>query len=104
MKQIRCLLLLLCLSAPGVSSMAYADENAKESAGEYISDTWITTKVKKALVEDKLVKASEVNVETLKGVVLLAGLVSSEVAMNEAVHVASSVTGVTSVKNNMRIK
>ncbi|HET9405063.1 MAG TPA: BON domain-containing protein, partial [Burkholderiales bacterium] len=48
----------------------------KESTGEYVSDSWITTKVKAALVDDQLVKATEVNVETFKGVVQLSGFVS----------------------------
>ncbi len=93
-----------------VSGMTYAADAAKqnpaktESAGEYASDSWITTKVKASLLEDKLVKATEVNVETLKGVVQLSGFVSSDAAMNQAVKVTRSVKGVTSVKNNMRIK
>ena len=76
----------------------------KESTGEYFDDTWITTKVKAALIEDPLVKSAEVNVETFKGTVQLSGFVSSSAAMQQAVKVARSVKGVTSVKNDMQIK
>jgi hyperosmotically inducible protein len=76
----------------------------QESAGEYIDDTWITTRVKAALVGDEQVKATEVNVETFKGVVQLSGFVSSEAAMAQAVRVAQGVRGVTSVENSMLIK
>ena len=76
----------------------------KEDTSEYINDSWITTKVKVALVEDTLVKATEVNVETFKGVVQLSGFVSSEAAMRQAVLVARTVNGVSSVKNDMRVK
>jgi hypothetical protein len=76
----------------------------KESTGDYINDSWITTLVKAALLEDPQVKATEVNVETFKGVVLLSGFVSSAAAMRQAVYVARTVTGVSSVKNDMRVK
>jgi osmotically-inducible protein OsmY len=76
----------------------------KESTGEYFDDTWITTKVKAALLEDPVVKSAEVNVETFKGTVQLSGFVSSGAAMEQAVKLTRSVKGVTSVKNDMRIK
>ncbi len=76
----------------------------KESTGEYITDSWITSKVKLALAEDPDVKAREVNVETFKGVVLLSGFVISQAAMNQAVYRARNIQGVTDVKNDMRLK
>ena len=75
-----------------------------ESTGEYVTDSWITTKVKTALVEDPATKATEVNVETYKGIVQLSGFVSSQTAMNEAVRITRGIKGVTEVKNDMRIK
>lgn len=88
-----CILTLGCAGSP-----------TQESTGEYLSDTWITTKVKAALIDDPVVKATEVNVETFKGAVQLSGFVSSGAAMTQAVAVARSIEGVTSVKNDMRIK
>ena len=76
----------------------------RDSTGEYLSDSWITTKVKAALVGDTQVKATEVNVETFRGVVQLSGFVSSATAMNQAVEVANSIEGVLSVKNDMLIR
>jgi osmotically-inducible protein OsmY len=81
-----------------------AGSATKESTGEYFDDTWITTKVKAALLEDPQVKATEINVETFKGAVQLSGFVSSSASMQQAVKVTRSVKGVTSVKNDMRIK
>jgi hyperosmotically inducible protein len=87
-----------------LSVLGCASTRTQEDAGEYLSDSWITTKVKTALVGDSLVKATEVNVETFKGIVQLSGFVSSDQAMDQAVLVASNIEGVTSVKNDMRIK
>jgi hypothetical protein len=53
---------------------------------------------------DSIVRSGEVNVETFKGEVQLSGFVSSKASMDQAVVVARNVQGVTSVKNDMRIK
>ena len=87
-----------------VSVLGCMSTPTQEGTGEYVTDSWITTKVKAALVEDRQVKATEVNVETFKGAVQLSGFVSSEAAMSQAVRVARGIKGVTSVKNNMRVK
>ena len=63
-----------------------------------------TTKVKAAILEAPSLKTSEINVETFKGVVQLSGFVNSHTDINKAVEVARSVKGVTSVKNDMRLK
>lgn len=76
----------------------------QESTGEYIDDSVITTKVKAALVHDKTVKASEVNVETFKGVVQLSGFVSEAEDAAKAVKIARDIKGVMSVKNDIRVK
>ena len=70
----------------------------------YFSDTFITTKVKAAILEESSLKSAEINVETFKGVVQLSGFVSSSANIDKAVAVARDVNGVTSVRNNMRLK
>lgn len=97
-------LAIFLLAAAFVSLAGCAGSPTKESTGEYLSDTWITTKVKAALVNDPTVKAREVNVETFKGVVQLSGFVSSQTAMDQAVRVTRGIEGVSSVRNDMRIK
>jgi hyperosmotically inducible protein len=94
----------LALAAILLSVTGCMSTPTQEGTGEYVTDSWITTKVKAVLVEDPLVKATEVNVETFKGVVQLSGFVSSSAAMHQAVRLASDVKGVTSVKNDMRVK
>ncbi len=76
----------------------------QEGTGEYIDDTVLTTKVKAAVFNEPSLKSAEINVETFKGVVQLSGFVSSQTEINKAAEVARSVTGVKSVKNDMRVK
>ncbi len=75
-----------------------------EGTGEYVDDTVITTKVKTAIFNEPSLKSLEINVETFKGVVQLSGFVSSKDNINTAVQVARGVSGVTSVRNDMRLK
>jgi len=86
------------------SILGCAGNEKRETPGEYVTDAWITTKVKAALVDNPRVKATEVNVETYKGAVQLSGFVSTSSARDEAIQVARGIKGVTSVKNDMRIK
>lgn len=81
-----------------------ASTATQEGTGEYIDDTVITTKVKAAIFDEPSLKSSEINVETFKGVVQLSGFVSSRAEITKAVEIARSVKGVTSVKNDMRLK
>ena len=75
-----------------------------EGTGEYVDDSVITAKVKTAIFEQPGLKSAEINVETFKGVVQLSGFVSTQDNVNTAVQVARNVHGVTSVKNDMRLK
>ena len=103
MKPFKSLLVFFLAIVLGLT-LGCAGTGTKESTREYMDDGWITTLVKAALFEDPQVKAIEVNVETYKGVVQLSGFVSSEAAMRQAVLVARTVNGVSSVKNDMRVK
>lgn len=87
-----------------VSVMGCHSAPQKESTGEYVDDSYITTKVKAAILNEKTLKSSEINVETFKGVVQLSGFVNSRSDIHRAVEVARSVKGVKSVKNDMRLK
>jgi osmotically-inducible protein OsmY len=75
-----------------------------EGTGEYIDDTVITTKVKAAIFDEPSLKSAQVNVETFKGTVQLSGFVTTRAEVNMASEVARAVNGVTSVKNDIRVK
>ena len=76
----------------------------QEGTGEYFDDSFITTKVKAAILNEPGLKVSEINVETFKGIVQLSGFVSSQADATKAVNVARGVKGVQAVKNNMTLK
>jgi osmotically-inducible protein OsmY len=86
------------------SLLGCAGTSKQESTGEYLDDTVITTRVKAAIFNEASLKSAEINVETFKGTVQLSGFVNSRADINKAVEVARGVKGVTSVKNDMRLK
>ena len=104
MKQLSKYLSAVFLAATLVSVVGCSSSPTKEGTGQYFDDTVITGKVKAALVEDPATKATEINVETFKGVVQLSGFVSSQAAVSRAVELARGVNGVKGVTNDMRLK
>ncbi len=86
------------------SLLGCASTAKQEGTGEYLDDTVITTKVKAAIFSEPTLKSAEINVETFKGQVQLSGYVNSQADINKAVDAARRVKGVTSVKNDMRLK
>jgi osmotically-inducible protein OsmY len=92
-------LVILLASMLGCASTA-----KQEGTGEYIDDTVITAKVKAAILDEPSLKSAEINVETFKGVVQLSGFVHDKADINKAAELARHVKGVTSVKNDMRLK
>ena len=55
-------------------------------------------------MNESTLSSAEINVESFKGVVQLSGFVNSNADITKAVSVARSISGVKSVKNDMRLK
>ena len=96
--------LLFTLSLALLSILGCAETATQESTGQYFDDSVITTKVKTAIFNEPSLSLAEINVETYKGVVQLSGFVSSQTDINKSAAVARSITGVKSVKNDMKVK
>ena len=84
--------------------MACASTAKKESTGEYVDDSVITTKVKTLLAADDFLKSFQIGVETYKGTVQLSGFVNSQKAVDKADEIARDVKGVKAVKNDLVVK
>ena len=97
---IHCLVFLMVIA----TFAACASTPTRESTGEYVDDSVITTKVKSLIAKDDLLKAFQISVETYKGTVQLSGFVDSREAVEKAGEIARGVKGVKSVKNNVVVK
>lgn len=76
---------------------------AEKSVGEHVDDSTLTARVKMALLKDSAGDAMDINVETSKGVVQLAGFVDSEKTISRAGEVAAETDGVVEVSNRLRV-
>jgi len=95
---------LLAALSGGVLLAGCASSPTKESTGEVVDDSWITTKVKAAFVEDPVVSALGIKVDTFKGVVQLSGFANNSTEISRAAEIARGIKGVKEVKNDVRLK
>ena len=87
-----------------LSSAGCAVTRGQETVGAYIDDATITTQIKSRFVENKVVDAGSIQVETLKGTVMLSGFAKSAAEKATAETIARNVNGVKSVKNELSIR
>jgi osmotically-inducible protein OsmY len=83
---------------------AVKTERGLERAGDVVEDSVITAKIKAEMIREPDLKALSIDVDTKQGVVMLSGMVASKAEADKAVRVARSVKGVSSVKNNLKVK
>jgi osmotically-inducible protein OsmY len=95
---------VLTTSFLAMSLAACSIFQGQETTGQYVDDATITAKVKEAFVGDKYVKASQISVETMQGVVQLSGFVDAPYSEVKAVSLASKVNGVKSVQDNIIVR
>ena len=94
----------LAAALTAVLLAACAGTPNRESTGEFLDDSAITTKVKSALIADKRVSGMDVSVETFKGRVLLSGYVTSPEERQTAERIARNVAGVKDVSNRIAVR
>jgi osmotically-inducible protein OsmY len=103
MSNFKKILIGLFLTVSFISAGCSSTPN-KESLGETVDDSVITTKIKSLYVKDAAVSALHVSVETYKGVVQLSGFANNQTEIDRAVEIAREVKGVKSVKNDLHLK
>jgi len=82
-----------------------ADRSTSRSATEFSSDAALTARVKTAIAADSGIgNATNINVNSYRGVVQLNGFVDSRDKIQRAVNAARNVDGVRDVENNLQVK
>lgn len=74
-----------------------------EASGQYIDDSVITVSVKAAILNDPLLKVSQIKVTTKDGIVQLSGALDSRESIDRAVEVAKTQKNVKSVQNDLTL-
>lgn len=76
----------------------------QESVGAYVDDSAITTAVKARFIDNRLVDAASISVETMKGTVMLSGFAKNSTERSTAETLAWKVSGVVAVNNQISIR
>jgi len=96
--------LAACFALLSIVLIGCAGNQKQQSAGEYVDDSVITTKVKGAIFNEPDLKTLQINVKTFKGVVQLSGFVDSQQSVSKAGAVARGIDHVVSVENDLIVK
>jgi hyperosmotically inducible protein len=83
------------------TTAANAANDSMNRPANAVDDAAITAKVKTAIMAEPGLKSTEINVDTKDAVVTLTGTVPSAPLKDRAKEIASSVTGVRSVQDNL---
>lgn len=96
------LILVTSLAALPLSMMTgCAVTSGRESAGEYVDDKTMATKIKTSLMRDPTVKAHQVNVTAFRGSVQLSGFVDSQEQKDRATEIVRNMEGVKELHNDL---
>lgn len=95
---------LLVPFALAVALSGCAVVEGRETPGEYLDDVAISTKIRAKLVDDPQVKATQIGVETMQGVVQLTGFVDSRGSAQRAEQLARATPGVKGVRNDLLVR
>ena len=104
----RALVAAAAVALAGVVGLAgCASQKSEESrtAGQFTDDAAVTAKVKSAIASNVGARAAAaIDVDTYRGTVQLSGFVDSKDVAERASQAASKVSGVKSLKNDLRVK
>jgi hyperosmotically inducible protein len=86
-----------------ISGCAGTNKAGENSVGRMLDDSTITTRINHEMVKDDIVKARQIDIDTIGGHVTLTGVVGTRKESTRAVQIARGVAGVISVRNNLQI-
>lgn len=82
---------------------AYVEDKTSQTV-QVVDDAAITTALKIKFVADADLKALDISVDTVGGVVTLTGMAPSATAKDRATEIARTVNGVSNVNNNLTVQ
>jgi hyperosmotically inducible periplasmic protein len=98
------ILLASMLALGALATTGCAVTSGQSTAGQYVDDATISTRVKARFAEDTGVSAMRIQVETLNGTVQLSGFAASQVEKDKAGQLARGVPDVKEVRNNIIVR
>ncbi len=97
---------LIALGAAGCASgppANYAGNRPERTATQSISDGALSAKIKTSFATDSGVKAGDIKVDSMRGVVTLTGTVKTAAERDKAISIARDTKGVVEVKDHIKV-
>jgi hyperosmotically inducible protein len=91
-----------CTNQPPAPT-TYAGTHQERSASQEVSDAALSARIKSSFAMDSLVKARDIKVDVMRGVVTLTGTVNSAAERDKAIAIARDTKGVVEVKSHLRV-
>jgi hyperosmotically inducible protein len=91
------------VSSDRMADDEWQDDDDRGTTSSRASDTWITTQAKLRFMADPDVPAGDISVDSYRGRVTLFGMVPDQNARDQAEHIATDISGVRSVDNQLRV-
>lgn len=104
MRRDRATVLSAAIAATVLMMSGCAPMQGRESAGQYVDDATVSTKVRAELLRNQALKGFDIHVETMQDVVQLSGFVDSPDQKVQAEQIARSVSGVRGVRNDIVVR
>ena len=89
---------------PGVKSVKNALQVGSRTAGQYLDDKMLVSKVKSKLFGEPYIRSLSIDVDANLGVVSLTGIVKSKAQKEKILELARSVPNVVDIIDNIRVK
>jgi len=86
-----------------LSGCAGSQKTGENAVGGVVDDSTITTRINHEMLKDDIVKARQIDIDTIGGHVTLTGVVATRQESARAVQIARNVPAVKSVTNNIQI-
>jgi len=87
----------------GGAAAGYKTGTDERSVGRIWDDAAITAKIKTRMIEDPVVKARKIDVDTTDGNVVLGGVVKTNAEVQRALEISRGVPGVKSVRSSLQV-
>lgn len=100
----RMMRIFFCLVLIAAMAGACAPREQRRTTGTYFDDKAIAARLKTELARDDTTKATQINVESFRGVVQLNGFVDNQESIQRAEEIARSIEGVQEVQNNLVVR
>ncbi|MES0371501.1 MAG: BON domain-containing protein [Mariprofundaceae bacterium] len=94
----------ICRSVKDVREVRSQLNIGSPSAKSLFSDSWITTKIKSAFLDDEMISGFSIHIETVDGKVYLQGIVDRSEQRYRAKEIVQRIDGVTGVVDLLRVR